>query len=199
MENRCRYNLYYNFLFMFLKYKECQDPLGMENGAISDGQISASSELSADHASTKGRLLLGEGSWLPLKDDGDQWLQIDLRNNDIIVKRVATQGMNASPKWVTSYNLQHGYKESYLQYYMEQGTIRKVHNNISMATFPKRKPAFKKKSLDCSRETLDFFFTLFQVNYCCGKCVENMKKKCLLSGGKSELCCQLHKEIFDPI
>ena len=177
MENRCRYNLYYNFLFVFLKYKECQDPLGMENGAISDGQISASSELSADHASTKGRLLLGEGSWLPLKDDGDQWLQIDLRNNDIIVKRVATQGMNASPKWVTSYNLQHGYKESYLQYYMEQGTIRKVHNNISMATFPKRKPAFKKKSLDCSREALDFFFYIVSSQLLLWKmCRKNEKK-----------------------
>ena len=73
---------------------------------------------------------------MPLKDDGDRWLQIDLRNNDIIVKRVATQGMNASPKWVTSYNLQYGYKKSYLQYYMEQGTTRKVYNNISRAAFP---------------------------------------------------------------
>ena len=41
------------------------------NGAISDGQISASSELSADHESTKSRLILSEGTWLPLKDDGD--------------------------------------------------------------------------------------------------------------------------------
>ena len=90
-EDRCGHYLNFNFLFMFLKYKECQDPLGMENGAISDGQISASSELSTDHASTKGRLILSEGTWLPLKDDGDQWLQIDLRNNNIIVKRVATQ------------------------------------------------------------------------------------------------------------
>ena len=48
------------------------------NGAISDGQISASSELSADHASTKSRVILSEGTWLPLKDDGDRWLQIDL-------------------------------------------------------------------------------------------------------------------------
>ena len=135
-EDRCGYYLNYNFLFMFLKYKECQDPLGIENGAISDGQISASSELNADHASTKGRLILSEGTWLPLKEDGDQWLQIDLRNNDIIVKRVATQGMNASPKWVTSYNLQYGYKKNYLQYYMEQGTTRKVYNNISRAAFP---------------------------------------------------------------
>ena len=81
------------------------------NGAISDGQISASSELSADHAPTKSRLILSEGTWLPLKDDGDGWLQIDLRNNDIIVKRVARQRMNALPKWITSYNLQYGYKK----------------------------------------------------------------------------------------
>ena len=80
------------------------------NGAISDGKISASSELSADHASTKSRLILSEGSWLPLKDDGDRWLPIDLRNNDIIVKRVATQGINALPKWITSFNLKYGYK-----------------------------------------------------------------------------------------
>ena len=35
---------------------ECQDPLGMESGVISDGQISASSEWSIDHAARQGRL-----------------------------------------------------------------------------------------------------------------------------------------------
>ena len=109
----------------------------MENGAISDGQISASSQLSADYASTRGRLILSEGAWLPLEDNVDQWLQIDLRNNDTIVKRIATQGMSASSKWVTSYNLQHGDEETTLQYYMDQGkTIKKVHKNINEAAFP---------------------------------------------------------------
>ena len=38
----------------------------MENGVISDGQISASSELKVAHAANKARLKASEGTWLPL-------------------------------------------------------------------------------------------------------------------------------------
>ena len=102
----------------------------MENGAISDGQITASSELKAAYAANKARLKAKEGTWLPLTNNAEQWLQIDLLENDIIVTRIATQGLNNPDmtKWVTSYNLQYSNNESNFHYYIEQGeTVKKVY------------------------------------------------------------------------
>lgn len=103
----------------------------MENGVISDGQISASSERSVNHAAFQGRLRfvatkIKAGAWVPLTDDANQWLQIDLRSMDIIVTRVAMQGRNGNLKqWVTKYNLQYGDDGANFQYYMEQGETEK--------------------------------------------------------------------------
>ena len=99
----------------------------MENGTISDGQISASSEFSSNDAATHGRLHYKPeypkaGAWavaLPL--DGNQWLQIDLRSRQTKVTRVATQGRFDYPQWVTKYKLQYGNDEESLQYFKEQG------------------------------------------------------------------------------
>ncbi|XP_020614679.1 MAM and LDL-receptor class A domain-containing protein 1-like [Orbicella faveolata] len=60
--------------------EECQKDLGMENGEISDRQITASSQLDASHAATQGRLNLKAtgnkaGSWSALSNDPSQWLQ----------------------------------------------------------------------------------------------------------------------------
>ena len=80
----------------------------MENGAISDVQISASSQLNANHAANKGRLNSGKvGSWSPGTDSDNQWLQIDLGNPHTRVTAVATQGGNATNNWVTRYKLQY--------------------------------------------------------------------------------------------
>ena len=117
-------------MFFICKFKDCQDPFGMENGAISDGQITASSELKAAHAANKARLKALEGTWLPLTNNADQWLQIDLQENNIIVTRIATQGLNNPnmAKWVTSYNLQYSNDEINFHYYIEQGeTVKKVY------------------------------------------------------------------------
>ena len=100
----------------------------MENGVISDRQISASSELKAAHAANKARLKASEGTWLPLVNNADQWLQIDLLENDTIVTRIATQGLNdpKKKKWVTSYNLQCSNDEINFHYYMEQAEYYRV-------------------------------------------------------------------------
>ena len=71
-----------------------------------------------------------EGTWLPLTNNADQWLQIDLLENNIIVTRIATQGLNNPnmAKWVTSYNLQYSNDEINFHYYIEQGeTVKKVY------------------------------------------------------------------------
>ena len=97
----------------------------MENGAISDAQITASSKWSANHAPFQGRLHFHVnrkvGSWSALKNDLLQWLQVDLGSHYTKVTRVATQGRNAYSQWVTKYKLQYSNDEVNFLYYREQG------------------------------------------------------------------------------
>ena len=104
----------------------CLDALGMANGAISDGQISASSQIDSSHAVTQARLhfkaTAGKaGSWSARSNDVNQWLQIDLGSRHNNVTRVATQGRNDSLEWVTKYKLQYSNDGVNFQYYREQG------------------------------------------------------------------------------
>ena len=103
----------------------------MANGAISDEQLAASSEWDAYFPVTHGRLFFisadGYGSWAARTNDVNQWIQIDLRNQNTKVTRVATQGRADDLQWVTKYNLQYSYDGVNFQYYNEQGqTIKKV-------------------------------------------------------------------------
>jgi len=113
---------------------ECHQALGMESGAISDAQISASSEFNADHAAIQGRLNFQEtskksGSWSARTNDANQWLQIDLGNQLTKVTSLASQGRNYNPswpygahsQWVTKYKVQYSNDGSNFQNYKEQG------------------------------------------------------------------------------
>lgn len=96
----------------------------MENGAISDSQISASSQYSANHLASQGRLHLQPngakaGSWSPAINDVHQWLQVDVITIFARLTRVATQGSNDMDQWVTKYNLQYGDDGVNFQYYKE--------------------------------------------------------------------------------
>ena len=109
----------------------------MEDGAISDAQISASSQWDANHAAKQGRLhfqaVSGKaGSWSAKANDRNQWLQIDLGNQHAKVTRVATQGRNAYSQWVTKYKLQYSDDGVNFQYYQENGAIK-----VSYAFFHK--------------------------------------------------------------
>lgn len=116
---------------------ECQESLGMESGAIADGQISASSEWSNNHAAHQGRLNFKRtgsknGAWSAGTSNANQWLQVDLVSYYTRVTRVATQGRNgANAQWVTRYYLQYGNNGVNFRYYREQGqTASKVKNLI---------------------------------------------------------------------
>ena len=89
----------------------CQGPLGMENGGISDGKISASTELNG-HLAIQGRLHFPAssiaGGWAAAVNDENQWLQIDLGNKFAYVTGVATQGRDLVGQWVTKYDLYYG-------------------------------------------------------------------------------------------
>ena len=81
----------------------------MENGAIADYQITASSRWDKYHVASRARLnikLSGnmKGGWSARTMDLKQWLQVDL-GSYTIVTRVATQGRNGHDQWVTKYRL----------------------------------------------------------------------------------------------
>ena len=102
----------------------------MENGAISDRQITASSQLDASHAATGGRLNFKAtahkaGSWSGGSNDSSQWLQIDLGIQNTKVTRVATQGRDNSPQWVTKYKLQYSDDGENFHYYTEPVRLKK--------------------------------------------------------------------------
>ena len=98
----------------------------MKNGKISDGQISASSEYTINHAAIQARLGFKEtavkaGSWASATSDTAQWLQIDLANYYTTVTSVATQGRHRVNQWVTMYNLQYSDDAVNFTYYVAQG------------------------------------------------------------------------------
>ncbi|PFX30179.1 Lactadherin [Stylophora pistillata] len=105
--------------------QECQDALGMENRAITDGQISASSRWSHRHDASNARLhnrasADGDGIWEPATKNTNQWLQIDLVTQHSVT-RVATQGRDDRSHWVTKYQLQYSNDGSTFQYHRERG------------------------------------------------------------------------------
>lgn len=85
----------------------------MESGAISDAQISGSSEVDNNHEAHLGRLNfqgsgIKIGAWSAGFGDSNPWLQIDLMNNTSTVTRVATQGRHGNKlRWITKYKLQY--------------------------------------------------------------------------------------------
>ena len=108
---------------------ECQKPLGMESGAISDGSITASSEWDAiSHGAHLARLhhTAGDGrsgAWSSRINNAYQWLQVNLGDVYTRVTGVATQGRNNYNSRVTKYKLQFSNDGVNFQYYMERGQI----------------------------------------------------------------------------
>ena len=98
----------------------------MENGKISNGDITASSELIIEHHAYQGRLNFKKdngkkGAWTARKTDVNHWLQVDLGSQFTRVTGVATQGREDSDKWVTKYKLQYSNETNQFQYYKEKG------------------------------------------------------------------------------
>ena len=104
---------------------ECDDPLGVESGAISDGQMSASSQWDEILTASQGRLNVkavpGKGrSWSAKDNNVHQWLQVDLGNPHTKVTALATQGRSDFPLWVTKYKVQYSGDGVSFQYFMDE-------------------------------------------------------------------------------
>lgn len=97
----------------------------MENGIITNEQISASSQYDVNHAAIQARLNFQTtstkaGSWSARTSDVNQWLQVDLSRRTKITG-VATQGRNRVNQWVTKYKLQYSDDGENFHYYREPG------------------------------------------------------------------------------
>ncbi|XP_078368661.1 uncharacterized protein LOC144652511 isoform X2 [Oculina patagonica] len=103
----------------------CLMSLGLEDGRIQDGAMSASSIWDSDHATKLGRLNLvassgKAGAWCVKTRDAHQWLQIDLGKGTTVTK-VATQGRQDANQWVTSYSISYSPAKSHWVYVMTHG------------------------------------------------------------------------------
>ena len=85
--SNCRVNYIFSLLSALANSKDLY-PLGMENEAIPDAKITASTQLANDQ-SFKGRL--NAFGWCPTTSDASPYLQIDL-GMPLLVVAIATQG-----------------------------------------------------------------------------------------------------------
>ena len=106
----------------FLFLADCIDlDLRMENGAIPDNKIAATSELSA---AKNGRLNYTSGSsWCARPSDTNPYLQINLQTLYIICA-VSTQGNSRTDHWVKNYTLQFSNDGTTWMVYREGGKIK---------------------------------------------------------------------------
>ena len=120
------------------KIPGCRTPLGMENGQISNGSITASSQQytivpGLDNA----RLHFSKGdrfggAWMPqmllklknITEYHSQWLQIDFQA-ETQVTGISTQGSHVFHHWVETYSLRYSTNGSYFVQYQPQS-----HNKV---------------------------------------------------------------------
>lgn len=109
----------------------------MESGAITDAQVTASSEYN-NLVAERGRLQDSQ-AWSAAAgaNNVNQWLQIDLGTQYPSVSRVATQGTGRNwDEWVKKYKLEYGNDGVNFQYYIEQGqAAAKVKSTFSSKTY----------------------------------------------------------------
>ena len=111
--------------FIICLVHHCLMSLGLENGRIQDGAMTASSVYNNYHAAKLGRLNLearagNAGAWCVKKVDAHQWLQIDLGGGTTVTK-IVTQGRQDSDQWVTSYAISYSPVNSNWVYVMIHG------------------------------------------------------------------------------
>ena len=96
-------------IYFFRIVHRCLMSLGLEDGRIQNGAMSASSFYNSNFVANLGRLNLEArsskaGAWCVRKPDTSQWLQINLGRGTTI-KKVATQGRQDADQWVTTYSI----------------------------------------------------------------------------------------------
>ena len=101
----------------------CRKPLGMESSYIPNSALTASSKLGAAYGPENARLHYKGGpgrlgAWIPLAQNNDQWLQIDL-GTEKQVTGISIQGYYNADHWVTSFSLRYSNDGSYFHHYQQ--------------------------------------------------------------------------------
>ena len=119
----------YNCIFICLEPPviQCQTPLGIESGNISDAAMMSSTILNASSLPHFGRLRnqLGDCAWIPATaaDNQSSWLQVDL-GSLIKMSAVATQGSCSGDQWTESFVITYSKNGEDWKHYGELGTIK---------------------------------------------------------------------------
>ena len=106
----------------------CEDqPLGMENKTIPDGNLTSSSVLNSGTPAKNARLRYSAGGpWCAAESDSAPYLQVDLGSLHVVCA-VATQGNSKADQWVETYQLQSSTDETTWTDYKEGGQVRVGH------------------------------------------------------------------------
>lgn len=105
--------------------QDCVEPLGMQNGEIKDGQITASSA-GKNEPAYNARLNLEGKSWCPAEKSKSEYLQVDLGEIKAVSK-VLIQGKGTWRHWVTGFFLHYSDDGQRWASYSESGD--KQHSN----------------------------------------------------------------------
>ena len=130
-ETRC---LSHDNPFHFGAALGCNKPLGMQDGTISDGQISASSERRLYFGPENARLnfsgtRMRVSAWVARKRDRNPWLQVDF-GNVTIVTGIDTQGRASSSScgechdWVKNYTVSYSQDNATFYQYRQDGRVK---------------------------------------------------------------------------
>ena len=109
---------YFLLIFCVLISACISNPLGMEDGSITDNMITASSTHANGKASW-GRLHYSLGSWTSRVDSGYQWFQVNFVPEVKQITHIATQGNGRFWWWVMRYYVMHKAEGAALQEYKE--------------------------------------------------------------------------------
>ena len=110
-------------------FSACSRPLGMENRAIRDAQITASSQFNANHGPSNGRLNFKAGggktgAWSARTNDVNQYLQVDFGHRTKVTE-IETQGReDCCNQWVKSYTVSYSNDNNNYQPYRQNGQVK---------------------------------------------------------------------------
>ena len=98
-----------------------EGPLGIEDGSITNNQITASSYWQGENVypGWKGRLNNADGCWSEADGDSTPWIQVAF-TSDVIITAIQTQGAESNnfETWAKELQIQTGYSEANLSYIM---------------------------------------------------------------------------------
>ena len=112
----------------------------MENGTITNDEISASSVLSGNTGASRARLNLVpsggvSGGWVAKANDDKPTLTITFSYPFTRVTGIATQGRQDANQWVKTYRLKYSKPNGEGGFYTDPGeTLYKVNNNLLIRT-----------------------------------------------------------------